>query len=116
MLYLIAKAVISGIIIAVASEVARRWPGWGALIVSLPLVSILAMLWLWRDTHDPVRMATHVEATFWFVIPSLPMFLLIPAMIRQGYGFWTALAAGCAVTIGLYLAMTWIGPRFGLRL
>ena len=116
MLYLALKAVISGILIAVASEVARRWPGWGALIVSLPLVSILAMLWLWRDTHDPVRMAAHVEGTFWFVIPSLPMFLLIPALLRQGWSFWTALAAGCALTVALYLFMTWIGPRFGLRL
>ena len=116
MLYLILKAVISGILIAAASEMARRWPGWGALIVSLPLVSILAMLWLWRDTHDPVRMALHAEATFWFVIPSLPMFLVIPAMLRQGYPFWTALLAGCALTILLYLGLIWIGPRFGLRL
>ena len=116
MLYLVAKAVISGILIALASEVARRWPGWGALIVSLPLVSILAMLWLWRDTHDPDRMAAHVEATFWFVLPSLPMFLLMPAMLRQGYAFWTALVVGCVVTITLYLGMTWLGPRFGLRL
>ena len=116
MVYLLLKAVISGILIAVASEVARRWPGWGALIVSLPLVSILAMLWLWRDTHDPVRLAAHVEATFWFVIPSLPMFLLIPALLRQGWSFWTALAVGCALTLALYWAMTWIGPRFGMRL
>ena len=116
MLYLAAKAVVSGLLIAIASEVARRWPGWGALIVSLPLVSILAMLWLWRDTHDPVRMAAHVEATFWFVIPSLPMFLLIPAMLRQGTSFWAALIAGCALTITLYLSMTWLGPRLGLRL
>lgn len=116
MLYLVAKAILSGILIAVASEVARRWPGWGALIVSLPLVSILAMLWLWRDTHDPVRMAAHVEATFWFVIPSLPMFLLIPALLRQGCSFWFALTAGCVLTVALYLTMTWAGPRFGLRL
>jgi hypothetical protein len=116
MVYLIVKAVISGILIAVASEVARRWPGWGALIVSLPLLSILAMLWLWRDTHDPVRMAAHVEATFWFVLPSLPMFLLIPFMLRQGHSFWAALAVGCVLTVALYLGMTWIGPRLGLRL
>lgn len=116
MLYLFVKAAISGILVAAASEVARRWPGWGALIVSLPLVSILAMIWLWRDTHDPVRMADHVQATFWFVIPSLPMFLLMPAMIRQGHGFWVALAAGCVLTVALYLSMIWIGPRFGLRL
>ena len=116
MLYLLFKAIISGILIAVASEVARRYPGWGALIVSLPLVSILAMLWLWRDTHDPVRLAAHVEATFWFVLPSLPMFLLIPLLLRQGLPFWFALIAGCVMTVALYLAMTWIGPRFGLRL
>ena len=116
MFYLLLKAALSGVIIAVASEVARRWPGWGALIVSLPLVSVLAMIWLWRDTHDPVRMAAHAEATFWFVLPSLPMFLLIPLMLRQGSSFWVALAAGCALTIVLYLGMVQIGPRFGLRL
>lgn len=116
MLYLLIKAALSGVIIAIASEVARRWPGWGALIVSLPLVSVLAMIWLWRDTRDPLRLAAHAEATFWFVLPSLPMFLLIPLLLRQGFAFWTALAAGCALTVGLYLAMTTVGPRFGLKL
>ena len=116
MLYLFLKAALSGVLIAAASEVARRWPGWGALIVSLPLVSILAMLWLWRDTHDPVRLAAHSEATFWFVLPSLPMFLLIPLMLRQGWSFWAALLAGCVLTVALYLAMVQVGPKFGLRL
>ena len=116
MLYLLIKAVLSGAIIAIASEVARRWPGWGALIVSLPLVSVLAMVWLWRDTRDPVRLAAHAQATLWFVLPSLPMFLLIPLMLRQGFSFWLALAAGCGLTMMLYSAMIWIGPRFGLRL
>jgi hypothetical protein len=116
LIYLLIKAALSGVVIAVASEVARRWPGWGALIVSLPLVSVLAMIWLWRDTGDPARLAAHSEATFWFVLPSLPMFLLIPLMIRQGASFWLALAAGCVLTVGLYLAMISIGPKFGLRL
>ena len=116
MLYLLLKAALSGVIIAVASEVARRWPGGGALIVSLPLVSVLAMIWLWRDTHDPVRLAAHAESTFWFVLPSLPMFLLIPWMIRQGTSFWVALAAGCTLTIVLYLGMISVGPKFGLKL
>jgi hypothetical protein len=115
-LYLLTKAALSGLLIAAASEVARRWPGWGALIVSLPLVSILAMLWLWRDTQDPVRLAAHSEATFWFVLPSLPMFLLIPLMIRQGWSFWAALVVGCILTIILYLGMVHFGPRFGLKL
>ena len=116
MLYLVLKAGLSGLIIAIVSEVAKRYPGWGALIVSLPLVSILAMLWLWRDTHDPVRLADHAGATFWFVLPSLPMFLLMPAMLRSGWSFWAALIAGCALTMLLYAAMVAIAPRFGLRL
>ena len=116
MLYLLVKAALSGVVIAVASEVARRWPGWGALIVSLPLVSVLAMIWLWRDTRDPLRIAVHAESTFWFVLPSLPMFLLIPYMLRQGSSFWTALAAGCALTVGLYLAMVGLAPKLGVKL
>jgi len=116
MLYLVVKAALSGVIIAAVSEIARRSPGFGALVASLPLVSILGMMWLWRDTGDPVRLADHAEATFWYVIPSLPMFLLMPALIRRGVHFGAALAIGCALTILLYFAMTWIGPRFGLKL
>ena len=116
MLYLIAKAALSGLLIAAASEVARRWPGWGALIVALPLVSVLAMIWLWRDTHDPERVAVLSAGAFWFILPSLPMFLLIPLMLRQGWSFWAALAAGCVLTVALYLGMVQFGPKFGLRL
>lgn len=116
MLYLVLKAAISGLIIAVVSEVAKRSPGFGALIASLPLVSVMGMMWLWRDTSDPVRMAAHAQATFWYVLPSLPMFLAIPWMLRRGMAFWPALGLGCALTIVLYLLMTWVGPRFGLRI
>jgi len=116
MLYLFIKAAISGIIIAMVSEIAKRSPGFGALVASLPLISVLGMIWLWRDKPDIETMATHVGATFWYVLPSLPMFLLIPALLRSGVGFWVALGLGCALTVALYLAMSWIGPRFGLRL
>jgi len=116
MLYLLLKAALSGVIIAIVSETAKRSPGGGALIASLPLVSVLGMIWLWRDTADPVRMASHAGATFWYVLPSLPMFLLIPELLKRGVSFWLALAAGCVLTIGLYLAMTAVGPRFGLKL
>ena len=107
---------LAGAIVAAVSEVARRYPGFGGLIASLPLISVLGMIWLWRDTTDPVRMADHATATFWFVLPSLPMFLLIPLMLRQGFSFGAALAAGCALTVALYLAMTAFGPKFGLKL
>lgn len=116
MLYLALKSAISGILIAIASTVAKRYPGFGALIASLPLVSVLGMIWLWAEKPDPQNMAAHAGATFWYVLPSLPMFLLIPALLRQGAPFWVSLLAGCCLTIILYGAMTWVGPRFGLRL
>lgn len=116
MLALALKAAISGVLIAVASTLARRYPGFGALVASLPLVSVLGMMWLWSEQPDPANMAAHAEATFWYVLPSLPMFLVIPALLRHGAGFWTALALGCALTILLYSAVTAVGPRYGLRL
>ena len=116
MLYLLVKAVVSGVLIAIISEVARRNPGWGGLLASLPLTSLIAVIWLWRDTRDPLRIADQATSTFWFVLPSLPMFLVIPAMLRQGFSFWMALTAGCVLTVALYSMMVWAGPRLGLRL
>ena len=116
MLYLAIKALLSGIVIAAVSEIAKRSPGLGALVASLPLVSVLGMIWLWRDTHDPARLAAHAGATFWFVLPSLPMFLIIPALLQRGVSFWLTLLIGCATTVLLYVAMTHIGARFGLRI
>ncbi|WP_353229273.1 DUF3147 family protein [Novosphingobium sp.] len=116
MLYLALKAIISGLLIAAASTLARRYPGFGALVASLPLVSVLGMLWLWHDRPDAQNMAAHVQATFWYVLPSLPMFLLIPALLRHGVGFVAALVAGCVLTIVLYAGMTWLAPRLGIQL
>lgn len=116
MTYFIVKVVISALIIATVSEVAKRSPGAGALIASLPLISVLGMIWLWRDTHDAERLALHAEATFWFVLPSLPMFLLIPLLLRQGVAFWPTLVAGLGMTMLLYFATAWAAGRFGVRL
>lgn len=116
MLYLAIKALLSGVLIAAASEIAKRYPGFGALVASLPLVSVLGMVWLWRDKPDAENMAAHAGATFWYVIPSLPMFLVIPMLLRSGMSFWLALTLGCMLTIVLYSAMTLLAPRFGLRL
>lgn len=113
---LAAKALLSGVLIAAIAEIGKRLPAMGALVASLPLVSVLGMLFLWHVRPDAENMAIHAEATFWYVLPSLPMFLLIPALLRHGVPFWIALAAGCALTIVLYLAMMQIGPRFGLKL
>ncbi|KUR72468.1 peptide ABC transporter permease [Novosphingobium fuchskuhlense] len=116
MMPLAIKALLSGLLIALISEIGRKLPTVGALVASLPLVSVLGMILLWRARPDAENMAIHAEATFWYVLPSLPMFLVIPALLRHGVSFWVALAAGCALTVALYLGMMHIGPRFGLRL
>jgi hypothetical protein len=116
MIPLIAKALLSGALIVAIAEIGKRQPAMAALVASLPLVSVLGMILLWWGRPDAENMARHAEATFWYVLPSLPMFLLIPLLLRQGVSFWLALVAGCALAVALYLAMTAIGPRFGLRL
>ena len=116
MLYLVIKAAISGLMIAIASEVARRYPSWGGLIVSLPLTSLLAMLWLWRDTGDPERIAGMSMGAFWFVLPWLPMFAVLPVLLRSVIGFCAAFVVAIAGTLALYALMFWAGPRLGLKL
>ena len=116
MLYLATKALLSGVIVMVVSELARRSAALGALVVSLPLVAILAMLWLYHETHDTARIADQAQATFWYVLPSLPMFLLLPALLRQGLGFYPSLAICIGMTTLLYLGMAAGLARFGITL
>jgi len=116
MLVLAAKALLSGAVIVAIAEIGKRLPTVAALVASLPLVSVLGMMLLWRERPDAENMAIHAEATFWYVMPSLPMFLVMPALLRSGTGFWIALLAGCALTVVLYLAMMQLGPRLGLRI
>src|SRR3954451_11814242 len=109
-LYLFVKAAISGMIVAAVSEIARRYPGWGGLVASLPLTSLLAMLWLWRDSGDAERVAELSVSTIWFFIPSVPLFIALPWLIRSGVGFWVAMAIVVAGTLALYAVMFWLGP------
>jgi len=110
------KLVLSAALIVGASELAKRVPAMAALIVSLPLISILVMVWMQVETKDAARIASHAEATFWYVLPSLPMFLILPAMLRAGWSFWLALGACCLITAVLYLLTIQIAARFGVSL
>lgn len=116
MLQLVAKALLSGVLIVAIAEIGKRLPTLGALVASLPLVSVLGMVLLWHARPDAENMAVHTEATFWYVLPSLPMFLLIAWLLRHGTSFWLALALGCLLTVVLYLLMAHFGPRLGIRI
>ena len=115
MLALVVRALLSGAMIVAIAEIGKRLPALAALVASLPLVSVLGMILLWHARPDAENMAVHAEATFWYVLPSLPMFLLMPVLLRHGLPFWLALAAGCALTVALYLLMVHFGPRLGLK-
>lgn len=115
MLPLIAKALVSGILIVAIAEIGRRQPALAALVASLPLVSVLGMVLLWMGRPDAENMARHAESTFYYVLPTLPMFLLIPALLRHGVHFWIALLAGCVLTVLLYLGMAAMLLRLGVR-
>jgi hypothetical protein len=113
---IVAKALLAGAMIAAISEIGKRLPATAAIVASLPLVSVLGMIFLWHARPDAENMAAHAQATFWYVLPSLPMFLLIPVLLRGGVNFWLALGLGCALTVCLYLLMMHFAPRFGLRI
>jgi hypothetical protein len=115
-IYLVIKAALSGIIVAAVSEIGRRYPGWGGLLASLPLTSLLAMLWLWRDTGDIGRVAALAGSTFWFILPSLPLFVAVPWLMRSGLGFWAAMAIAVAGTLALYAVTLWAAPKLGIKL
>lgn len=88
----------------------------GGLVASLPLVSLLSMLWLYGETRDTERVAGLAMGAFWFFLPSIPMFLLIPTMLRSGYGFGSTMACAVALTMVLYVGMSLLAPRLGIAL
>lgn len=99
---LIIRALLSGALVVGIGELAKRNNFTAAIVHSLPLVSLLALLWLFRDTRDTALIARHMTGTFWFVLPTLPMFLAVPWLLRRGWHFWPALAAGALLIVVLY--------------
>ena len=107
------KAALSGVLIAAASELARRGPGWGGLVASLPLVSLTAMLWLWRDTGDAARLADLALSSSLYVLASLPAFVIMAVLLRRGTAIPLAVAGFIVIGMVGYLAMIWAGKRLG---
>ena len=103
------KGLLSGTIVVVASEIAKKSSIFGALIVSLPIVSILSLTWLYNDTKDTIKVADFAEGILWLVIPSLLLFIMLPYLLRRDWSFEAAMAVGIistliAYAIGIYVA------------
>jgi len=110
------KVILSAVLIVIIAEASKKAPTLGALIASLPLLSILGMIWLYLDTRDPELIAVHATGTFWFVLPSLPLFLLLPWLLRRDWSFAWALILSCTLTITLYGLMLWLFSYLGVEL
>ncbi|MDP4583585.1 MAG: DUF3147 family protein [Verrucomicrobiales bacterium] len=122
MLTIIKLLVSAGLIYAVNEIViTRSRPFLGSLIASLPLVSLITFVWIYFGMQDnpaarTEKLAAHSAGVFWFVLPSLPMFLVFPWLLRKGIAFWPTLLLCCLLTMMLYAGMAVLLKRFGIDL
>ena len=115
MTWLLTKYAITAAIVVAVSEVAKRSDKLGAFIASLPMVTVLALIWLHVESQPEHKLANHAWYTFWYVIPTLPMFLVFPVLLPR-WGFWPALAACVALTIACFGLFALAVRRFGIEL
>ena len=116
MVYYAIKILITTILIVLISEVAKRSSLMGAILASVPLVSVLAMLWLYVDTKDAVKISELSSSIFWLVLPSLVLFLTLPLLLKQGVGFYLSMSISIVVTILCYWLMIMVLNYFGIKL
>jgi hypothetical protein len=116
MTYTFLKFAISAALIVAVSEISKRSSLIGGLFASLPLVSLLAMIWLYRDTRDTQKVAALSTSIFWLVLPSLVLFLALPVLLKRGINFYPALAISTVVMLAGYGAMLLTLGKFGIKL
>ena len=104
----------AGLVVAV-SEISKRSSLWGGLLASLPLVSFVGMIWLYVDTGSTEKVADLSKSVFWLVLPSLPSFLLLPFLLKKGWGFYGSMSVSTLVMVGLYYVMVLLLGKVGIQ-
>ena len=115
MAWLISKYLITAAVVVVVSEAAKRSDRLGGLIAALPLVTVLALIWLHVEHQSQTKIANHAWYTFWYVVPTLPMFLAFPLLLPR-LGFWPTLLACVAITVVCFWLFAQLVRRFGIEL
>lgn len=115
-MYYVVKVVVTTLLIVAISEVSKRSSLIGAVLASVPLVSVLAMLWLYIDTKDIEKVSSLSSSIFWLVLPSLVLFIVLPLLLQMGWGFYLSLATSIAATVVSYFVMVAALNHFGIRL
>ena len=116
MIYYLTKIAITTILIVAISEIAKRSSFAGAILASIPLVSVLAMLWLYADTKDAAKVSALASSIFWLVLPSLVLFVSLPLLLKQGLHFYASIGLSIAFTIGAYWVMVMVLNHYGVKL
>ncbi|BAP54384.1 hypothetical protein THII_0087 [Thioploca ingrica] len=115
MLYLIIKYLVTALVIVVVSELAKRNDQFGAFIASLPMVTIMTLIWLHVEQQSLEKIANHAFYTFWYVIPTLPMFIIFPYLLAK-FEFWYALLIGVVITVSSLISFAIVLKRFSINL
>ncbi|WP_309498571.1 DUF3147 family protein [Sulfurovum sp.] len=116
MAYYIAKLVITALLIVLISEVTKRSSLMGALLAAIPLVSILAMTWMYIDTHDSKSAVEFSNRIIWLIAPSMTLFIAFPVLIKKGLSFYPSMLLSILMTIFAYYSVIFILGKFGIKL
>ena len=116
MSYYLVKLAVTTILIVLISEIAKRSSFVGALLASIPLVSVLAMIWLYVDTKDAFKVSALATSVFWLVLPSLALFIALPILLKHGVNFYASMGISIAITIACYWIMVVTLNQLGIRL
>ena len=114
-MFLLIKYATTAAIVVAVSEFAKRSDRLGALIASLPMVTVLTLIWLYLEKQSEEKLANHAYYTFWYVLPTLPMFLIFPLLLPR-IGFWYSLISSGLITLVLFYVFSFVLKRFGISL
>ena len=98
------KIILSAFMVLAITEATKRFGFWGALLASLPILSLISMIWIYTDTKDTQKISEFSIQVFWFVLPSPGLFLSLPWLLSR-FSFFISLGLGCLITVFLYLVM-----------
>lgn len=115
MAWLVTKYLLTAAVVVLVSELAKRSDKWGGFVAALPLVTVLALIWLHVERQPEDKIANHAWYTFWYVLPTLPMFLVFPTLLPR-LGFWPTLLACVVLTVLCFGLFALVVRRWGIEL
>ena len=113
-MYYIVKIITSLFLIILISEISKRNTFIASIIASLPLVSIIAIIWLYFDTKDIYKIISLSQGIFWLVIPSLLFIVMLPILLKIEINFFISIIISIIATILAYYFMVLILKYFNI--